>query len=81
MSLLQRQYHQERVRDAGERLLGHAEIVRLLLEKGAKPDATTSLKSAVRTASCRGFVDVIQTLLQHGCNVNTTICGELTRAL
>jgi ankyrin repeat protein len=49
---------------------GHEPIVRLLLERGADPDAADSLtgRTALVEASAKGRLRVVETLLAHGAN-------------
>lgn len=52
---------------------GHEPIVRLLLERGANPDAADSLtgRTALVEASAKGRLPIVETLLSHGANPST----------
>ncbi len=52
---------------------GHEPIVRLLLERGANPDAADSLtgRTALVDASAKGRLPIVETLLAHGANPST----------
>ncbi len=58
---------------------GHADVVELLLAKGADPSAAMSCKDTpLHAAAEMGHRDVAEMLLEHGAQVNATSSGDDT---
>jgi len=59
---------------------GHEDVVKLLVEHGAKVNAQSeeTQETALGLASCGGFLDVVQYLVEHGEGVSRSYCSETT---
>jgi len=52
---------------------GHLPVVRLLLERGARPNVRTHDDTPLHAAAVRGHVEIVKLLLEWGANVNARI--------
>ncbi|MEM6550736.1 MAG: ankyrin repeat domain-containing protein [Planctomycetota bacterium] len=57
---------------------GHVEIVRLLLERGAKPNSRKTYDIPLVTAAREGYLDIVDLLIHHGAKLDAREEGYVT---